>query len=122
MQLVIDGKTENRGHGPDFPSWGPNLRTDLWLNVDFGCEVEIDKCVVYLRADFPHDDVWESGTLVFSDGSTLDVTFEETAEPQTFTFDKKRVTSVKLTNLKAKRPLKWAGVSEIEFWGTSVEE
>lgn len=119
---VIDGKTENRGHGPDFPSWGPNLRTDLWLNVDFGCEVEIDKCVVYLRADFPHDDVWESGTLVFSDGSTLDVTFEETAEPQTFTFDKKRVTSVKLTNLKAKRPLKWAGVSEIEFWGTSVEE
>ncbi|MBQ9371178.1 MAG: hypothetical protein IJU03_03210 [Thermoguttaceae bacterium] len=119
---AIDGKSENRGHGDAYPSWGPNLRTDLWLNVDFGCEVEIDKAVVYLRADFPHDGVWTRGTLEFSDGSTEEIEFRETSEPQVFTFAKRRASSVKLTNLQAPKPLKWSGVTEIEFWGVSVEE
>ncbi|MBP5622933.1 MAG: hypothetical protein J6X44_13070, partial [Thermoguttaceae bacterium] len=118
---AIDGKTENKGHGPRFPSWGPNLRTDLWLNVDFGCEVEIDKAVIYARADFPHDDVWKSATLEFSDGSREKIELKATAEPQTFEFKKRRVTSVKLTDLEASFPLKWAGITEIEYWGTSVE-
>ena len=118
---AIDGRKENKGHGSAFPSWGPNLRTDLWLNVDFGCDVEIDKCVIYVRADFPHDDVWQSGTLEFSDGSTEEITFRPTAEPQEFKFDKRRVRSVRLTNLKSDAPLKWRGITEIEFWGVSVE-
>ena len=118
---AIDGKKENQGRGPEFPSWGPNLRTDLWLNVDFGCEVEIDKAVIYARADFPRDDVWKSATLEFSDGSREKIELEATAEPQTFTFDKRRVRSVKLTDLEASYPLKWHGITEIEYWGTSVE-
>lgn len=119
---VIDGRKETAGHGPDFPSWGPNLRTDLWLKVDFGCEVEVDKCVVYLRADFPHDGVWESGTLEFSDGSRVPVVFRATGEPQVFNFPKRRVTSVRLADLKpAAGPLKWSGVTEIEFWGRTAE-
>ncbi|MBQ9813914.1 MAG: hypothetical protein IJM54_11465 [Thermoguttaceae bacterium] len=118
---AIDGKKENKGHGPKFPSWGPNLRTDLWLNVDFGCEVEIDKAVIYVRADFPHDDVWKSATLEFSDGSREKIELKATAEPQTFEFKKRRVTSVKLTDLEASFPLKWSGITEIEYWGTSVE-
>ena len=118
---AIDGKKENKGHGPAFPSWGPNLRTDLWLNVDFGCDVEIDKCVIYVRADFPHDTVWQSGTLEFSDGSKVDIKLEATAEPQEFKFDKRRVRSVRLTNLKADFPLKWSGITEIEYWGVSAE-
>ncbi|MGI6400543.1 MAG: DUF7402 domain-containing protein [Thermoguttaceae bacterium] len=117
---AIDGKKDNKGHGPDFPSWGPNLRTDLWLNVDFGCEVDIDKCVIYARADFPHDDVWQSGTLEFSDGSTVDIELRPTAEPQEFKFDKRRVTSVRLTNLKPNFPLKWCGITEIEYWGVTA--
>ena len=116
-----DGKKENKGHGPKFPSWGPNLRTDLWLNVDFGCDVEIDKCVIYVRADFPHDTVWQSGTLEFSDGSKVDIKLEATAEPQEFKFDKRRIRSVRLTNLKADFPLKWSGITEIEYWGVSAE-
>ena len=87
------------------------------LNVDFGCEVDIDKCVIYARADFPHDDVWQSGTLEFSDGSTVDIELRPTAEPQEFKFDKRRVTSVRLTNLKPNFPLKWCGITEIEYWG-----
>ncbi len=119
---AIDGKKNNKGHGVEFPSWGPNLRTDLWLNVDFGTEVEIDKCVVYLRADFPHDVAWKSGKLEFSDGSRVPISFKETSEPQTFEFAKRRVTSVKLTELKSDEPTKWSGITEIEFWGKSVEE
>ena len=118
---AIDGNKENKGHGPDFPSWGPNLRTDLWLNVDFGCDVEIDKCVIYVRADFPHDTVWQSGTLEFSDGSKVDVKLYATAEPQEFKFDKRRVRSVRLTNFKTDFPLKWSGITEIEYWGVSAE-
>jgi len=118
---AIDGKKENKGHGPEFPSWGPNLRTDLWLNVDFGCDVEIDKCVIYVRADFPHDTVWQSGTLEFSDGSKVDIKLYATAEPQEFKFDKRRVRSVRLTNLKAGFPLKWCGIAEIEYWGVTAE-
>ena len=119
---AIDGRRENQGHGPLYPSWGPNLRTDLWLNVEFGCEVEIDKAVIYLRADFPHDGVWTRGTLEFSDGSVEEIEFEATSEPQVFTFKKRRVTSVKLTNLEAPKPLKWSGVTEIEYWGVAVED
>ncbi|MBQ9875231.1 MAG: hypothetical protein IJM30_12295 [Thermoguttaceae bacterium] len=118
---VVDGKTENKGHGPKFPSWGPHLRTDLWLNVDFGCEVEIDKAVIYVRADFPHDDVWKSATLRFSDGSFEKITLRKTAEPQVFEFPLRRVRSVKLTDLEVSYPLKWSGITELEFWGKSVE-
>ncbi len=117
---AIDGKKDNKGHGPEFPSWGPNLRTDLWLNVDFGCEVEIDKAVIYVRADFPHDDVWKTATLEFSDGSREKIELKATAEPQTFNFSKRRVRSVKLTDLEASYPLKWCGVTEIEYWGVSL--
>ncbi len=118
---VIDGKKENQGHGPNFPSWGPNLRTDLWLNVDFGCDVEIDKAVIYVRADFPHDVAWKSATLEFSDGTKEKIELKQTAEPQTFTFAKRRVRSVKLTDLASDEPAKWSGITEIEFWGVSVE-
>ena len=118
---VLDGKRDNRGHGPDFPSWGPNLRTDLWLKIDFGCDVELDKVVLYLRADFPHDAAWNSGTLEFSDGSKVEIALKETADPQSFEFPTKRTRYVKLTNLKTDSPEKWHGVTEMECWGKSVE-
>lgn len=118
---VIDGNKNNRGHGPAFPSWGPNLRTDLWLDINFGTEVEIDKVVIWVRADFPHDDVWKTATLRFSDGSTEKIELKKTAEPQTFEFSKRRVTSVRLTDLEASFPLKWCGITEMEVWGVSVE-
>ena len=118
---VIDGNKNNRGHGPAFPSWGPNLRTDLWLDINFGTEVEIDKVVIWVRADFPHDDVWKTATLRFSDGTVEKIELKETAEPQTFEFAKRRVTSVRLTDLEASFPLKWCGITEMEVWGVSVE-
>ena len=119
---AIDGRKENKGHGPDFPSWGPNLRTDLWLNVDFGCDVVVDKCVIYLRADFPHDDAWTKGVLRFSDGSSEEITFRATDEPQVFTFPARRVSHITLTDLEGPFPMKWRGIAEIEYWGTTFIE
>ncbi|MDO5308161.1 MAG: hypothetical protein Q4G03_01490 [Planctomycetia bacterium] len=119
---VIDGQIANTGHGENFPSWGPNLRDDLWLEIQFGCDVEIDKAVLYLRADFPHDDVWQNVTLEFSDGSRVQSKLEHSAEPQVITFPKRRVNSVRLVDLTPSFPLKWRGITEAQFWGVSVEE
>jgi hypothetical protein len=117
---ILDGRCENRGHGNQFPSWGPNKRTDLYVTVELGRPVEIDKVVVWLRADFPHDTVWKTGTLKFSDGTHLDFSFEKTAEPQTISFPKRTVTSLTFTNLQQDFPLGWAGFTEVEIWGKDI--
>ena len=114
---AIDGKTDNKGHGPKFPSWGPNKRTDLWWQVDFGRPVETDKVVIWVRADFPHDSVWKSATLEFSDGSKEKITLEKTAKPQTFTFEKRATTFVRITDLQQDFPLGWCALTEVEVWG-----
>ncbi|MCL2306157.1 MAG: discoidin domain-containing protein [Planctomycetaceae bacterium] len=116
-QNAIDGKTDNAGHGPQFPSWGPNKRTDLWWKVDFGRPVETDKIVIWIRADFPHDGAWKSATLEFSDGSKEKIVLEKTEKPQTFTFAKRATTFVKITELQEDFPLGWCALTEVEVWG-----
>ncbi len=119
-RCAVDGKKSNRGHGAKFPSWGPDKRKDLWWQVEFGREVEIDKIVLYIRADFPHDRHWRSATVEFSDGSSEKIEIEKTAEPQTFTFDKRVATWVKFTDLVQDGPLGWCGFTEVEVWGKNV--
>ncbi|MDD5326426.1 MAG: discoidin domain-containing protein [Phycisphaerae bacterium] len=114
---AIDGNTSNKGHGPKFPSWGPDRRTDLWLEIDFGKVVEIDKVVIYIRADFPHDSYWKSGTIEFSDGSKEKISLQKTAEPQAFEFSTRRVKWLRITDLVQDEPLGWCGISEVEVWG-----
>jgi hypothetical protein len=114
---AINGRTENKGHGGRFPSWGPDKRTDLWWKVEFGKAVETDKIVLYIRADFPHDRHWHSATIEFSDGTREKVTIRKTAGPQTFRFRKRATTSVKFTDLVQAEPLGWCGFSEVQVWG-----
>ena len=80
------------GENVDVNAWVPNLRDDLFLCVEFGCDVEIDKCVISLRADPQNPDdpasFSEKGTLRFSDGSTLELDFAPTSAPQTVSFEK----------------------------------
>ena len=98
------------------------MRTDLWLNVDFGCDVEIDKCVVWLRADFPRDGAWKSATLRFSDGSSEKIQLKTTAEPQTFAFSERRVRWIQIDDLEVEYPLKPCGIAEFEVWGKTAME
>ena len=50
---AIDGRKQNQGHGGwPFQSWGPEKRKDLWWQVEFGREVQVDKVVLVLRPTF----------------------------------------------------------------------
>jgi hypothetical protein len=124
---VINGRNENKGHGGPFPSWGPHLIDDLWLKIDFGKEVEIDKMVIYIRADFTpytksdHDSWWKSGILEFSDGSKLPFKLKRTADAQVIPFPKRQVSWVKFTKLIRAEDI-WCAFSEVEFWGKVVTE
>ncbi|HYW79853.1 MAG TPA: hypothetical protein VE890_09770 [Thermoguttaceae bacterium] len=114
---AINGRAANQGHGPRFPSWGPDQRTDLWWKVEFGRPVAVDKIVLSIRADFPHDRHWHTATVEFSDGSRLPIQIEKTAKPQTFTFDRRTVEWLRFTDLVQAEPLGWCGFTEVEVWG-----
>ena len=63
---AIDGVTANLSHGKwPYESWGINQQDDAQMTLDFGRPVDIDKIVLYTRADFPHDNWWESVTFTF---------------------------------------------------------
>ncbi|MBI5833833.1 MAG: hypothetical protein HZB16_16195 [Armatimonadetes bacterium] len=120
-RCAVDGYADNRGHGPwPVQSWGPDQRRDLWLKVDFGRPVEVDKLVLSIRADFPHDAWWRTATLEFSDGTRQPVTLTQDAGRQTFEFAPRRVTWVRLCDLVQPEPLGWAAISEMEVWGADV--
>ncbi len=118
---AIKGYRDNRHHGPQYPSWGPEQRTDLWWKVDFGRPVEVDKVVLLIRADFPHDGFWHAGTLVFSDGSKIRMEIRKTAEPQAFAFPKRKTEWVMITDLEQGTPLMWCALTAVEVWGRDAE-
>ena len=120
-KCAIDGKTANKGHGDAFPSWGPDRRKDLWWKVEFGRAAEIDKVVLYIRADFPHDGYWHDATIEFSDGTREKVKIQKTAEPQTFTFKARTATWLKFAELVQDEPLGWCGFTEVEVWGREAK-
>jgi hypothetical protein len=111
---AIDGDPET--------SWTPNLRTDAWLNVDFGHEVEIDKIVVQFAEGVDKESSARTTTVEFSDGSTETIKLMPTSEPQAFTFDKRRVVRVRLVGfVEEELPPTSFSVAELEVWGVSVE-
>jgi hypothetical protein len=118
---AINGQTANKGHGGRYPSWGPDRRTDLWWKVEFGRKVEVDKIVLTIRADFPHDRHWHSATIEFSDGTKEKVSIRKTADAQTFKFRKRAVEWLKFTDLVQDKPLGWCGFSEVEVWGKDAQ-
>ena len=120
---AIDGAIANQNHG-GWPaqSWGPEQRADLWWKLEFGRPVEIDKLVIYIRADFPHDKHWNSAKVRFSDGSSLDIKLRKTAEPQTFAFDKRTVAWFQLDGLTQELPLGWCGLTEVQAFGRDASQ
>ena len=121
---AIDGFTQNNGHG-GFPvqSWGPgsNMSTTDTLKIEFGRNVSLSKLVIFLRADFPHDTYWESCTVKFSDGSTMDLNFKKTADGQQFAFNSAVVTdSITFTNFKKVAGSDWAAWMEVQAFGADI--
>ena len=115
---TADGRTANERHGGwPFQSWGPEKQKDLWWQVDFGRDVEVDRVTLYLRADFPHDKHWHHATLVFSDGQRQPVALAKTGQPQTITFSAHKTRSLRLTDLVSDEPPGWCALAEFEAWG-----
>ncbi len=112
---AIDGDAET--------VWTPNLRTDAWLNVDFGCEVEVDKVVVRFAPGIEENADGLIAQLEFSDGTEEEIELLPTSEPQTIEFDKRRTVRVKILNINTKKgPFAKYSVAEFEIWGVSCED
>ena len=138
---VIDGVINNLGHGVyPFHSWAGGAREDLEFWLDFGRDVEIDKIVFYLRADFtpvppqnePHDSYWKNIDIEFGDGEVIHGEFTmnrsggllpENAQGIEVTFDKKVTKSIHLFHFKqATEVLSFAALSQIEVFGKVIKE
>lgn len=121
---AIDGILENRSHGVwPYQSWGINRQADAMLTVDFGREVDVDKIILVIRADFPHDSWWTEATLWFSDGTQLVCPLEKTRFGQTLTFETKRIRWIRLGNLiKADDPSPFPALTQLEVYGTEIRK
>ncbi len=136
---AIDGEKNNQGHGGyPFHSWAGGAREDLVYEIDFGREVEIDKLVFYLRADFindkngvPHDSYWKSIDAVFDDGTIRHLEFsllndnlhEENSIGQVREVGKIKTKKLKLINFKqATEILSFAALTQVEVIGNYIKE
>jgi len=122
---AIDGICDNEGHGAyPYHSWAGGAREDLEYYIDFGTEVEVEKLVFYLRADFPHDTYWKNIDIEFSDGSRITADFEGTKDGQEVILPEKVLTkTIHLTNFKqVSFPLSWAALSQIQVYGRYIKE
>lgn len=120
---AIDGNIANHGHTSwPFESWGINRREDAELLIDFGRSVQLDRAVVTLRADFPHDNWWQQATLRFSDGSEEILHFIKTDRPQEIIFPSHIVCWAVLCNLKKcpEDPSPFPALTHIELWGNEM--
>ena len=122
---AIDGNKANQGHG-DYPyhSWAGGAREDLEYYIDFGTDVEVEKLVFYLRADFPHDTYWRAVDVKFDDGISETANFIKTADGQELVLSEVKTTRrVHLTNFKqAELPFSWAALSQVEVYGRYIKE
>lgn len=108
---VIDGKRSRDRY------WRPARRTDLWLMVEFGREVETERAVIVLHQDEGQKKTWTGAALEFSNGEKVAVELKNTSEPQEFTFPRQKCTWVKLVDLREQFPLGDNGIVEFEVYG-----
>lgn len=119
---AIDGNTANISHGKwPYESWGINRDPQACLKLDFGREVEIDRIVMYLRADFPHDNWWKQAKVTFSNGQEMHVHLQKTGDGQEIPFEPKRVTWLELSELiQSDEPSPFPALTQIEVYGKNV--
>lgn len=120
---TIDGVHIANGHGIwPYGSWGIGARTDAELTLDFGRQVEVDKIVLYLRADFPHDAHWVEGSVLLDDHTEKTFPLKEMDGPQEVLLDgMHRIRTLKLHKLiKSDHPSAFPALRQIEVWGRDI--
>lgn len=120
---AIDGVRANLSHGEwPYESWGINRQDDAVMKLEYGREVEIDKIVLYLRADFPHDNWWRSVTIDFSDGSSETFALEKSEKAHVLPIQKRKITWLIFGKLiKAEDPSPFPALTQIETYGKVCE-
>lgn len=121
-QNAIDGITVNTSHGEwPYQSWGINRQEDALIRLSFGRIVEIDKIILYLRADFPHDNWWKSVNFTFSDESELKVQMEKSMQSHEIDFPAKRVCWLEMGQMvKSEEPSPFPALTQIEVYGREI--
>lgn len=121
---AIDGVTVTSCHGEwPYESWGINQNPDAVFRLSFGRKVKTDRIVLYTRADYPHDNWWKSGTVIFSDGSTLKLELAKTGNAQVISFEEKTISWLELQKLiKSEEPSPFPALVQIEVYGTEADE
>ena len=116
---AIDGVVANLSHGTwPYESWGINKRDDAELTLEFGRPVDIDRIVLYTRADFPHDNWWEQVTFTYSDGASQTVGLKKSCDPHSIPAVHRGITWIKLgTLIKAEDPSPFPALTQIEVYG-----
>lgn len=121
-QNAIDGVTVSNCHGEwPYGSWGINRQKDACIRIDFGRTIMVDRLVLYLRSDFPHDNWWEQVSFKFSDESTLDMKLAKKEGPQETVFDEKHIDWLEMYNMKMSgEPSPFPALTQIEVYGKDL--
>ena len=116
---AIDGVTVSESHGNwPYESWGINRRDDATWKLEFGRPVEMDKLIIYTRADFPHDNWWEKATVTFSDGTKEILDLKKGGKAQVFSIHKNNIEWLELSELiKADDPSPFPALTQLQVYG-----
>lgn len=120
---AIDGYHAASGHGTwPYGSWGINRREDAEIVIAFGREIIVDRIIIYLRADFPHDSWWTKATVEFSDETEITINLSQTHHGQEFIITpEKQVSWIKLKNLiKADDESPFPALTQLEVYGREM--
>jgi hypothetical protein len=116
---AIDGVTASDSHGIwPYESWGINRRDDAAWELEFGRPVDIERLVIYTRADFPHDNWWERATVTFSDGTKEILELTKGGEAQQFEIHKSGIEWLEINELiKAADPSPFPALIQFKVYG-----
>lgn len=120
---AINGNIENKNHGNwPYESWGINQNPNALIKIDFGRDVLIDKIILFLRADFPHDSYWTEVTFTFSDNTTVTTKLNKTRFGQEIILEKSKITNFVTMDrlIKADDESPFPALTQIEVYGTEV--
>ncbi|MEG0277550.1 MAG: hypothetical protein RR630_11025, partial [Coprobacillus sp.] len=121
---IIDGLAANTHHGKwPYTSWGIGGCEDACVTLEFGRVVVIEKVIVYLRAQFPHDSWWTEGVIKFGDECQCVLNFKKTKEGQVFQFDNIKTDKISLGEfIKANDESQFPSLSLIEVYGHELNK
>lgn len=97
--------------------WRPARRTDVWLQVEFGRQIETEKVVLVLHLQEDQAKTWTAATLEFSNGEKVPIALRMTHQPQEFRFPTQECVWVKLVDFRESFPLGDNGIAEFEVYG-----